>query len=558
VILQHERVAFADSGVVAITGLSEAELQRLSPYELFSKLHPEDRDTVCRYLRRLASSPAAIVGDMECRVLRTDGSESWLDLSASPMEYKGDPAVQVAVLDVTERKAAQEQAQRCESMLGALKSTGRELATSSELVPTLNAVMRSAAAVVDADDVHMCIYSDEVGSPDSFFRLSSGHSEQASSPPPAFQQSGGTIAAVPLRGSGSVLGIMNVVFGQPRVLSDEEMSVLDLLAGQAGAAVFNANLLSRLKSTVADAERILAEQTGFLGDQLAEATEAERFATGRIEELEEALVEATATNGRLGRMRAELDHFTSSVAHHLRSPFRSLQGFSEALLEDYGDTLDDTGRLYAERIGAAVQRLDARIEGLLAISQLGSAEMRFRDVELDDIVDDVLARLDVQRYHPLAQVSVENPLPAVIADRHTLLTVVENLVSNALKFVPADVEPRVRIWGETVRVEEETEPGDEQLLDSPTLWARLWVKDNGMGIPEGQHERIFRVFERLHGMDGPEGAGVGLVLVKKGTELLGGKVGLVSEEGVGSRFWTMLPAASSIEAQAPDEGRGLE
>jgi len=554
-ILQHDRVAFADSGVAAISGLSEAELQRLSPDQLRSMLHPEDRESVCQYLKRLASSPAEVVDDLECRVVHTDGSESWLDLSASSMVYRGELALQVGVFDVTERKAAQEQAQRCESLLGALKSTGRELATSSELEVTLDAVMRSTAAVVSADDVHMCVYSEEVGAPDSLYRLVSGLPGQPSTSPPKPALPGGTIAAVPLRGGGAVLGVMRVVFSQPRVLGDEEMCVLDLLAGQAGAAVCNANLLSRLTHCVSGAERSLAQQAELLGGQLAEATEAERAIAERLSELEDALVEAESSNGRLGQLRAELDGFTTSVAQELRSPLRALQGFSEALLEDYSDELDVTGRLYADRIGAAVQRLDSRIEGLLALSQVGRADMRLRSVPLDDVVEEVLIRLDVQRLHPQAQVTVESPLPTVIGDRHTLLTVAENLISNALRFVPHDVEPRVRIWGETFWVEVEQSENQKTSLtaysqpqDVHRLWARLWVKDNGLGIALEQHNRVFGVFERLHGLEGLEGAGVGLALVKKGTERLGGETGFVSEVGVGSRFWIKLPAVSSADA----------
>jgi signal transduction histidine kinase len=114
----------------------------------------------------------------------------------------------------------------------------------------------------------------------------------------------------------------------------------------------------------------------------------------------------------------------------------------------------------------------------------------------------------------------------VLANEITLGQCLANLLSNALKFVGPGVRPNVRFWAD--------KRGD---------YFRLWVEDNGLGIPTDQHERVFRVFERLHGARYP-GTGIGLSIVRKGIERMGGKVGLESKPGTGTRFWVELPKAN--------------
>jgi signal transduction histidine kinase len=125
-----------------------------------------------------------------------------------------------------------------------------------------------------------------------------------------------------------------------------------------------------------------------------------------------------------------------------------------------------------------------------------------------------------------AQVTVEEPLPAVSAHRITLVQIIKNLLTNALKFAKPLVQLRVRIWAE--------DRGDR---------ARLWVEDNGIGIAPEHRERIFRVFERLHGEESYPGTGIGLAIVQKGVERMGGRCGVASEPDRGSRFWIELPKA---------------
>jgi PAS domain S-box-containing protein len=242
-------------------------------------------------------------------------------------------------------------------------------------------------------------------------------------------------------------------------------------------------------------------------------------------DLEHRVVERTA---QLADANAELESFAYSVAHDLRAPLRGMQGFSRALLEDHADALGETGRDYAGRIARGAERLDDLINDLLAYSRLAREEIRSEPVELEGLVADVLRHMDPQIEQARAALQLERPFPAVIGQRAVLTQVLMNLIGNAIKFVPPGAEPRVRVWAE--------HRGGN---------ARIWVEDNGIGICPEHRDKIFRVFERLHGQKAYPGTGIGLAIVKKGIERLGGSVGVVSEPGRGSRFWFELPKERS-------------
>ncbi len=233
---------------------------------------------------------------------------------------------------------------------------------------------------------------------------------------------------------------------------------------------------------------------------------------------------ALPSSKQLADANHELETFSYSVSHDLRAPLRAMQGFAQALLEDYGGRLDSTGQHYAGRIVSAAERMDLLIQDLLAYSRLGRLALDLAPVELDAVVRDALALQDAELKERRARVNVDTPLPRVRAHAATLRQVVANLVSNAAKFVATGTEPRVR-----VRAEEH----DDRV--------RLWVEDNGIGVAPEHHERVFRVFERLHGIESYPGTGIGLAIVRKGMERMGGRSGVESEPGRGSRFWIEFP-----------------
>ena len=237
---------------------------------------------------------------------------------------------------------------------------------------------------------------------------------------------------------------------------------------------------------------------------------------------------------QLSEANAELEAFAYSVSHDLRAPLRAMQGFAQALSEDYGDALDAAGRQYTERIVAAAVRMEQLIQDLLGYSRLSRAELTPGPVDLDDVVAEAVALVRADAGRRGAELTVDVGLPVVLAHRSTAVQMVQNLLANAIKFVPPDRAPRVRVYAE-----------DRGGPDGAAATARLWVEDNGIGVAPEHRDRIFRVFERLHGdASGYPGTGVGLAIVRKGAERLGGASGVESGVAEGSRFWIELPRPS--------------
>jgi PAS domain S-box-containing protein len=220
----------------------------------------------------------------------------------------------------------------------------------------------------------------------------------------------------------------------------------------------------------------------------------------------------------------ELEAFCYSVSHDLRAPLRAIQGFAQVLMEDYDNLLDDMGREYLNRLTTAAAHLDTLILDLLAYSRLGRTQIQLSQVNLATVIEGILSELDSELQEKQAQVIVKTALPIVRSHQSTLNSAITNLIVNAIKFVKCDINPVVQIWAEV--------KGDN---------LRLWVEDNGIGIAPEHQERIFRVFERLHGVESYPGTGIGLAIVKRGVESLNGRVGVFSNRHQGSRFWIELP-----------------
>ncbi|MDB6064032.1 MAG: sensor signal transduction histidine kinase [Pedosphaera sp.] len=239
--------------------------------------------------------------------------------------------------------------------------------------------------------------------------------------------------------------------------------------------------------------------------------------------LENRVAERTA---RLEVTIRSLERVLYHVAHDLRAPLRTLSGFTRLLTETQASRLDPEGRDYAERIVAAAIHMDRLIQDLLAYGRLGHLRPAISRVELEWAVASVLLQMTREIAAKNAEVRVDQPLPAVRADPALLTLVLANLLQNALTYVTSQVVPHVRLWAE-----------------QRDARVRLWVEDNGIGIDPAYRERIFRVFERLHPADEYTGTGIGLALVAKALECMGGCAGVEPNPGGGSRFWLELEGA---------------
>ena len=263
-------------------------------------------------------------------------------------------------------------------------------------------------------------------------------------------------------------------------------------------------------------------------DELGRLGAAFDVMVARVREAQQRLEERVrARTAQLQERNEELEAFAYSISHDLRSPLRAMEGFTQALIEDYGDRLDAVGRHHAERVVKAARTMDRLIDDLLAYSRITRTELPLAPLDLRGLIEESLQQLDADLRSRNAHIAVAEPLPAVVGHGPTLAQVLANLVANAIKFVPPERTPDVRI---------QAEPRDGRV--------RVWVEDNGIGIAPEHHERIFRVFERLHRAAEYPGTGIGLAIVRKAMERMGGSSGLESEPGRGSRFWIELPRAT--------------
>jgi signal transduction histidine kinase len=257
-------------------------------------------------------------------------------------------------------------------------------------------------------------------------------------------------------------------------------------------------------------------------DRDLELQEAQQKLRQHAEELERRVAERTA---RLSETVAELESFSYSVSHDMRAPLRAMQGYAAFVQDKYGKEIGPEGVTYLERISRAGNRLDTLIQDILTYSRLSRAQLDLHPLDLEKLVEDAIHQYPGLQA-PQADIAVSRPLDPVIGHEAALTQVIANLLGNAVKFMPPGQKPVVRVFTER--------KGEE---------VRLWVEDNGIGIAAKDLSRIFGIFERIHPDKRYEGTGIGLSIVRKGMERMGGRAGVESELGKGSRFWIQLPRA---------------
>jgi PAS domain S-box-containing protein len=222
-----------------------------------------------------------------------------------------------------------------------------------------------------------------------------------------------------------------------------------------------------------------------------------------------------------------LQAFNYTVAHDLRSPIRHMGSYAQLVREEEAETLSDQSKQLLRRIEASADRLEQLIQDLLRYSRVSQSELRLETVDLSTVIGTCLRQRQSEIRGKEALVSVREPLPQVHGNATALEHVVDNLLSNALKYVAPAVRPKIEIWAEA---------------HPPKM--RLWFANNGIGIEPRHHERIFRMFERLHGIEAYSGTGVGLAIVAEAVRKMRGEVGVESDAGQGSKFWLELLLAS--------------
>jgi PAS domain S-box-containing protein len=236
----------------------------------------------------------------------------------------------------------------------------------------------------------------------------------------------------------------------------------------------------------------------------------------------------------LKRSNSELQDFAYAASHDLQEPLRKIQAFGERLNSKYSSALDESGRHYLSRMVEAATRMRRLIDDLLSYSRVNTRSTSFLPVNLNSVLMDVMSDLEPRLEAAGAKVRVGD-LPAVEADPGQMHQIFQNLLSNALKFRREGVTPSITVEGDI-------EAGQDGAM------ARIAVADNGIGFDPRHAERIFGMFERLHGREEYDGTGVGLATCRKIADRHGGKLAAWGEPGAGAVFTLTLPIrqASSI------------
>ena len=300
--------------------------------------------------------------------------------------------------------------------------------------------------------------------------------------------------------------------GLPLGLPEEPWGALCIYSEQVGA--FNAEELQLLTGMANDLDYGISAFRVRAEHEKAEA-EIHRLNT----ELEQRVRDRTA---ELEAANTELEAFVYTVAHDLRAPLRSIDGFSRILLEDCGDRLDPTGKDHLGRVRAASQHMGQMIEAMLRLSGLTRSELRRTEVNLSNRARAILA--DLQRQEPARRVSlVVEPDLVAEADPNLLQSVLENLLGNAWKFTSKTADARIEFG----RTEKAGVPA-------------FFVHDNGAGFNMAYRGKLFGVFQRLHRNDEFPGTGVGLASVQRIIHRHRGRVWAESEPGTGTTFYFTL------------------
>jgi PAS domain S-box-containing protein len=249
------------------------------------------------------------------------------------------------------------------------------------------------------------------------------------------------------------------------------------------------------------------------------------FAAARdITERRQAEEELARSNAELQSANKELETFSYSVSHDLRAPLRSVDGFSQILLEDYSDALDEQGKHYLQRARASTQKMGQLIDDILNLSRIGRQPMKKKKINMVSITREVYNSLEDEWKGRKVDFNVHKCPPAA-ADLNLIQIVFMNLLSNALKFARKREEAKIEVGSETK---------DEQTV--------FFVKDNGVGFDMKYADKLFTPFQRLHRVEEYEGTGIGLAIVQRIIHRHGGRIWVESKVGKGTTFYFTLTA----------------
>lgn len=259
--------------------------------------------------------------------------------------------------------------------------------------------------------------------------------------------------------------------------------------------------------------------------------EAQASISAHASELERTVAQKT---GQLRASVGELEAFSYSLVHDLRAPIRAIRGFTEIVLQMPPGEVGPSAVKLLKRVTTAATRMDSLIQDVLSLSQVIRQPITVAPIEVDALIRTLVdERPEFSASH--ATIIIDGPLIRMLGHEASFSQCLTNLLGNAVKFVEPGSQPSIRIWSEEI--------GARENINASPPWVRLWIQDRGIGIAPDALETVFEMFQQLNRSSQYEGSGIGLAIVRKAIERMGGRAGVESDVGQGSRFWLELPKA---------------
>jgi PAS domain S-box-containing protein len=512
------RVLMANPSLIRMLGY--ASLAELSSRDLNQEFEPQ---YLRSEFRQTLERDGEVIG-LESAWRRKDGSSFYARENARAVRDESGALLyfEGTVEDVTSRRRAEEE---CRALLEIVQG----LNATYDLNELFSLIHRAVGRVLYAENFLIALYSHETG----FLHFEFFVDEYDPPPPPR-----------PL-GKGLTGYVLNNDL--PLLLSREEQQRMVEKGMVEVVGTFSASWLGVPLRTPSGAIGVLVVQhyeethayeegdveflTSVAG-QVAVAIERRR-AEVALRRSESELIKFAA---KLESSNRELQDFASVASHDLQEPLRKIQAFGDRLKTKHGDALGDGGRDYLERMQNAAGRMQTLINDLLTFSRVTTKAQPFVSVDLAEVAAGVVSDLEARVERSGGRVEMGEML-TLDADPLQMRQLLQNLIGNALKFHKPDEPPLVRVWCERAAsgVDDKESAGGDL--------CRIHVADNGIGFDEKYLDRIFTVFQRLHGRHAYEGTGVGLAVVRRIAERHGGSITAKSEPGRGSTFIVTLPTS---------------
>ena len=527
-IFNKNPVAIVVSNETGQVVFANAQSHRLLGYEAgeligmgIDQLTPENaRASHARSRAAFNRHPSArAMAGRELTARRKDGGLFPVEIGLVPLTLGGDTLILASIVELTELKRLEEEAKRRANEVTLLYRLGLTLAGGDDLYHALRAFANELKQVISADAFHIGLYDEET---DIFsYSLFLNLNEDVQPPSRKLREKPGlalevisgrktvyledmddpetrrnhhilvivdapirSYLGIPLVLDDRVIGIMSVQSLQPRAYTREQIRLLETIAAQVAMTIEKSRLLEQLQRELAE-RRLL------------------------IEELE--------------NKNAELERFTYTVSHDLKSPLVTINGFLGFLEQSAASGDMDRFRRDKKRIEGAVSRMQAMLGELLELSRLGRIINEPASILFGDLTRETLELVRGRVDERGVVVYIQPDLPSVRVDKPRLIEVMQNLLDNAAKYMGAQAKPHIEV-------------GHQGVEDGKPIF---FVRDNGMGISSEHHERIFGLFNKLD--PASEGTGIGLALVKRIIELHEGRIWVESEAGHGSTFYFTLP-----------------